>query len=143
MSIEQALAENTAAVKALTAALTAQGDVAPKATKATKAKETAAISDVQPVKQADATPASKPAETATPATASPELMKAIADQVTKLANTEGKGRSAVVAALKHFLPNEPAENVKIPTVIAAGKGDAFLAYVKSQNEPTAGAADFM
>jgi len=153
MSLEQALAENTAALKALAAALATGVEAAPKATKATKAKaaETSAAEVVnatpatlaQPeTAKTTASPATGSQATPAAGTASPETMKAIADNVSALANA--KGRDAVISAISKFVsaPKDP-KAPRIPEVVAEGKADAFLAYVKSILNPTAAASDFM
>lgn len=140
MTLEQALIENTAAVKALTVALSAQGE-APKGRKtAAKTETPAAVAENAPAPGATPAPsqtAGTPAQSASEPAAAPskETMTAIAAEVTKLANSQG--RDAVVATLAKF------GATKIPEVVAAGKADALLAYVKSLNNPTAGAQDFM
>ncbi len=100
MSLEAALAENTAAVKALTAALAASGEtpVKPKRTAAEKPAAPAAAPAVAPVQSAPA-PAARAATSDTAAPVTPAQIKAAGDDLSILAELD---RATAVATLAEF-----------------------------------------
>lgn len=124
MSLEQAIQENTAAVKALVAAIASMGALAPAA--AASAEKPAADAAIKK-------PETKKPETKKEETKKPEVKgvewKTVLDKIKELnaSTAEGHGRAGVEAVLAKF----GKAGQKVPSLESVGKNAEILAFVES------------